>query len=73
MRNGKRTRETGGDESSVELCAFCNECALTENSYYDGNCTWDEYLAAIEELKKRYKRELVKGQLASRMDSAEEK
>lgn len=32
---GKRTRETGGDESGVELCLACYEDASMENDHND--------------------------------------
>lgn len=33
---GKLTRETGGDESSVELCRSCLQEAEMENAHSDG-------------------------------------
>ena len=33
---GKKTRETGYDESTYELCRRCNAEALLENSVSDG-------------------------------------
>lgn len=53
---GRRTRETGHDESSVELCAFCYEEAGLENSYSDGAIERDEYLAVLHDLEVQYGR-----------------
>lgn len=63
---GKQTRETGHDESSVELCAFCYQCAGMENTYYDQGITWDEYLEAIAQLEKQYKRTLPEADRATK-------
>jgi hypothetical protein len=53
---GKMTRETGEDESSCQLCAYCYIEAGWENSLSDGNCTQEEFDTAIANLKIRYKR-----------------
>lgn len=52
----KLTRETGHDESSVKLCAFCSREAELENSLSDGAITEDEFHAALTELERQYKR-----------------
>lgn len=45
---GRVTRETGYDESSVELCRKCNAEALTENSISDG------YITTAEQAKQAF-------------------
>ena len=51
-----KTRETGSDESSVELCAYCNEQALLENEYYDGHITYEKYRERYVRINNEYKR-----------------
>lgn len=53
---GKKTRETGSDESSVELCAYCYHEAGWENMLADGNCTQAEFDKGIADLRKQYNR-----------------
>jgi hypothetical protein len=52
----KRTRDTGRDEASVDLCAFCYQEAGLENSLSDGNITEAQFNVRIAALKKQYKR-----------------
>lgn len=52
----KTTRETGHDESSVKLCAFCFREAELENSLNDGAIDQAQYDAALIELEREYKR-----------------
>lgn len=56
---GKLTRETGHDESSVELCAFCYEEAGLENALSDGVMTQTEFDKELEMLKKKYGRSVT--------------
>ena len=53
---GKKTRETGEGNSSVQLCAFCYEEAMLENSLSDGNITKEQFNERLDILKKKYKR-----------------
>lgn len=56
---GKRTRETGHDESSLEQCAFCYIEGGLENSLSDGFITQEEFDATMTDLRKQYKRDEV--------------
>lgn len=49
------TRETGYDESSCQLCAFCFELCSDENSYSDGAIELPELVAAAQQLVARFK------------------
>ena len=51
---GRRTRETGHDESGVELCAFCFLGAVQENYLLNNECTQAEYDAEMTKLHARY-------------------
>jgi hypothetical protein len=53
---GKLTRETGGGESEVGLCAFCNEEGMLENARNDGHITEDQYEAKLAALKVKHGR-----------------
>ena len=48
---GKLTRETGQDESSVQLCRLCYEEALLFNELQDGIITKEEYEDRKSKLK----------------------
>lgn len=54
---GKKTRETGHDESSVDLCAFCYREAGEVNSYNDGNSTEEQLIRAVLALEVEYGRQ----------------
>jgi hypothetical protein len=58
-RCGKMTRETGEDESSLELCAYCLLISYAENGFNDGVLTKKQYDAEITRLNKKYKRTLA--------------
>lgn len=53
---GRKTRETGEDESSVELCAYCYLEATLENELSDGHYGVAEHARRLAALKKRYGR-----------------
>jgi hypothetical protein len=53
---GKQTRETGLDESSIGLCAYCYLEGGIENDFSDGNITQEEFDKQIAYLKERYSR-----------------
>lgn len=55
-RCGKMTRETGEDESSLELCAYCLLYSYAENSLADGVTTKAEFAATVATLNKKYSR-----------------
>jgi hypothetical protein len=52
----KQTRETGHDESTVQLCAFCFREAELTNSLSDGAITEEQFDEAFIELEREYKR-----------------
>ena len=53
---GKRTRETGQDESNYNLCAYCLLEVELENSLSDGAITQEIFNEEIINLKKEYNR-----------------
>lgn len=53
---GRMTRETGLDESDLELCAYCLEESYLENALSDGNIESAQYDIDLDKLQKAYKR-----------------
>lgn len=53
---GRMTRETGLDESSLDLCAYCLEESYLENSLSDGNIEQPQFEVDLDKLQKTYKR-----------------
>lgn len=53
---GRMTRETGLDESSLELCAYCLEESYLENALSDGNIEQPQFEVDLDKLQKAYKR-----------------
>jgi hypothetical protein len=53
---GKMTRETGNDESSLSLCAYCLEESYLENELSDEVIEQPEFEARLDKLQKEYKR-----------------
>jgi hypothetical protein len=51
---GKKTRATGEDEETCDLCAYCYHKAGLENGLSDGHITQEEFDIQLAELKKRY-------------------
>jgi len=51
---GKPMRETGLEESTVEMCAECYEINLLDNEYSDGRKTEEEFNRKVEEIKFKY-------------------
>lgn len=52
----KQTRDTGHDERSLELCAFCMQEAELENALNDGGIDESQFDAALVKLQQQYKR-----------------
>jgi len=53
---GKQTRETGQDESSCELCAYCYLVFTLDNSLNDGVIDDAEFSSQLAELQREYGR-----------------
>ncbi|MCK5547657.1 MAG: hypothetical protein KAI64_01490 [Thermoplasmata archaeon] len=47
---GRKTRETGMDETSLEMCRFCIKDNYAENEYSDGEITEQEYNERLAEI-----------------------
>ena len=54
---GKVTRETGEEESSCGLCAYCYLSIGYENSFVDGHISESEFNSLIATLNKKYHRD----------------
>jgi hypothetical protein len=52
----KSTRETGHEESSVGMCAYCFLRSGLENSLSDGGHTQEQFDAQLADLNNRYGR-----------------
>ena len=52
---GKRTRSTNLDHADYEMCEFCFEEALLENSLSDGSITEQDFNIRLKELKQQFK------------------
>jgi hypothetical protein len=52
----RQTRETGHEESSLQLCAYCLLEAYLENELSDGVIEQPEFEQKLDELQKEYKR-----------------
>lgn len=52
----KQTRDTGHDERSLELCAYCMQEAELENALNDGGIDERQFNDRLAELQKQYKR-----------------
>jgi hypothetical protein len=52
----RQTRETGYEESSLQLCAYCLLEAYLENELSDGVIEQPEFEQKLDELQKEYKR-----------------
>jgi hypothetical protein len=48
---GKKTRETGSEESSVGLCKKCYKINVLENQFADGKITEEELNARLAKIK----------------------
>ena len=52
---GRRTRETGEDETALQQCRFCIWEGYAENDLADGVTTEEEYKARMAEIAEKRK------------------
>ena len=53
---GRLTRETDQYAASCQLCGYCHEESELKNSLSDGTITEEDYGAAMEEIRRKYRR-----------------
>lgn len=50
---GRKTRETGVDETSLQMCRFCIKENEWENALSDGDITQEEFDEIVAEINKK--------------------